>query len=226
MLGGSGGGCGDGIGDDGVSDAVPGGWEGDEEEAAEHANAERQNVEQVLRGPVRRGPVQADDDVPVPGGDDPEDGGGQRGVHEVDEREPVAPGGTLGQRRRARRVVDEPEARAGGDAVVDAAVVRGLEGVGEAGQRAGEGEERQEAPREERRGGVARAVVRERRRQQVEGQQRAGREQVGQVCRGGQRLGQRRCRRGSALVREEAVFETWWLVLLIGRRRRGGWPLP
>jgi hypothetical protein len=169
------------------------GWERDEEQAAEHADAEWQDVEHLLRLLWRRR-VEAHDDVLVPGGDDPEDGDRERGVHEVDEGEPV-PGG-VGGRRRAGRVVDEPDSPGRGDPVVDAAV-GALEGVGEGCEDAGEREEGEEPPREERGGGVAGAVVGEGGGQQVEGQERARGEQVGKVRRRGERLGQGRpLRRG------------------------------
>jgi hypothetical protein len=63
-------------------------------------------------------------------------------LHKVEEREPVAPGGSHGLQRRTRRIVEEREAGAGGDFVVDVVIVRG---VGEVGQRVGEGEECEEA---------------------------------------------------------------------------------
>ncbi|KAG2576125.1 hypothetical protein PVAP13_6NG007331 [Panicum virgatum] len=187
---------------DGVPDAVSCGRKRDEEQAAEHADAERQDVEHLLRLLGRRR-VEAPDDVLVPGGDDPEDGDRERGVHEVDEGEPV-PGG-VPRRRRAGRVVDEPEAPGRGDAVVDAAV-GAPEGVGEGGEDAGEGEDGEEPPREERGGGVAGAVVGEGRGQQVEGQERARGEQVGKVRRRGQRPGQDRPLRGRWFLLGEEVL--------------------
>jgi hypothetical protein len=120
---------------------APGG-EREEEQAAEDADAERQDVEHLRRLLGRRRPAEAPDDVLVPGGHDREHGGGERGVDEVDEGEPV-PGGV----HRGRVVVEQPEAPGRGDAVADAAV-GGPDGVGEGGERAGEG---QEAAREQRR---------------------------------------------------------------------------
>lgn len=216
----------------------------DEEEATEHANTERQDVDELLGLPAGRGATQARDDVPVPGGDDPEDGGGQRGVHEVDEGEPVpAASRRRRQRRRVGRVVDEPEPGPRGDAVVDVAVVRGFQGVGEARQRAGEREDGEEAAGEERRRRVAGAVVGEGRGQEVEGQESAGGEQVREVRCGGERLGQRRRRLrrrwrgclaggggGGGLVLLLLLFvleDDRLLLLTVTCWRRGGrWPLP
>lgn len=110
-------------------------------------------------------------------------------MREVDEGEAVR--GGVWRRRRCGRVVDEPEAPGRGDAVVDAAVGGRPDGVGEGGERAGEGERGEQPPREQRRGGVAGAVVGEGGRQEVEGQQRARGEQVGEV----RRRGQQRLRR-------------------------------
>ena len=88
-------------------------------------------------------------------------------------------------RRRSRLigVIEQPQPLEGRDAVEDAPV-GGLEAVGEAEEEAGEGEEEEEDHRQWPRGGVADAVVGEDRRQELERQERAGREEVSEVGRG------------------------------------------
>lgn len=81
-------------------------------------------------------------------------------------------------------VVEQPQPLEGGDPVQHPPVRR-LQAVREAKQEARHGQQRQQDQRQRPRHGVAGAVVGEHRRQQLEGQQRAGREEVRQVGGGG-----------------------------------------
>lgn len=84
------------------------------------------------------------------------------------------------RRPRFIHIIKQPQPLEGGDAVEDPPV-GGLEAVREAEEEAGEGEEEKEDERQGPGDGVAGAVVGEDRRQELEGQERAGGEEVGEV---------------------------------------------
>jgi hypothetical protein len=92
------------------------GWERDEGQAA--GCRARQRRATGCRAPLpcrllgRRRSVEAPDNVLVPGRHDPEHGGGQRDVHDVDGGEPV-PGRVHHRWQRGGSVVKEPQAQLG-----------------------------------------------------------------------------------------------------------------
>ncbi|KAG5525782.1 hypothetical protein RHGRI_032163 [Rhododendron griersonianum] len=160
---------------------MPSGRKDDKQQAGDEPNSHRNYVQNLL-GLVIWPRIIASQHILVPQSHRSEHEDRQNRVNDVDEAQPVlAEVGNPGAGRGGGALgVEEPHATGRGKAVVDLSV-GGPEAVGEAGEeaRGGQGEEEEEG--EGAGGRVARAVVCEDRREELERQESAGREEVGQV---------------------------------------------
>lgn len=156
---------------------MPGGRKSHKKHAADHADAERKDVQNLPRLLLRRR-AETLHHVLVSQRHRHEDQNRQRPVEAVDEPRPVP--GQIRQGVELRRRVEDPQARRRGQAVDDA-VVREPEAVGEAGEEGGGSEEEEEEESHGASGGVAGAVAGEGRDEELEGEEGAGGKEVGEV---------------------------------------------
>lgn len=163
---------------------MPCGGEDDEQQAAEKADSDRNNVQNLLSLDWRRRGIKAAQHVFVPQSHGRKHKHRQNRMNPVDEPQLVL--AQIRERSRAvvrAHVVEQPEAFGGGEAVVDSAV-GGLDAVGEGSEEAREAEEDEKDGGERAGGGVAGAVGGEDGSEELKGQEGACWEEVGQVgCR-------------------------------------------
>ncbi|CAL9197808.1 unnamed protein product [Musa hybrid cultivar] len=189
---------------------MPSSGEDHKQQAGDDSHSQRQDAQRLLRLPARPR-VEAAHRVPVPESHRREHQHRQHRVHPVHRPHPV-----LGQFGKGRGgggdvvVVEEPHAASGGEAVVDPPVGGAPDAVGEAGEEAGGGQEEEERLRHQPGGRVAGAVVGEHRGEELESEEGAGGEEVGQVSCARQRLRYGLLRRGSGWWRWRCLFLMPW----------------
>lgn len=148
------------------------------QETANQPDGQRRRIQNLLNLPTRRREEAAQHAL-IPHRHRRKHQHGRPPVHPVDQRRPVF----FQIRIRTRRGpgIEQPQPFEGGEAVVDLAVGWGAEAVGKGGEEAGEGEEAEEGGGHGAGGGVARAAAGEGRGEELEGEEGACREEVGQV---------------------------------------------
>lgn len=162
---------------DGITDSVPSCGKNNKEQAADEANSNRNNVQNLLclMSSCR---VQAAHHVLVPQGHRSEHQHRQQRVDPI--YEPPFVLAQIGQARTRDGRVEDVQSFGRRESIEDPAIGR-PDAVGETRDKAGDGEQDEEDDGERARGGVARAVVGEDRHQELEGQEGTRREEVGQV---------------------------------------------